>query len=244
MEEVTWNPWHGCHKYSEGCLNCYVYRTDGKHERDASIVKKTLNFDLPLKRRRGGEYKIPPGSLVYACFTSDFFVEDADAWRGEAWRMMKERGDLSFLFLTKRIERFNECLPPDWGEGYSNVAIGCTCESARTAAVRLPIFKEARIAHKLIICEPLLTELDLSPWLGPWVEQVVAGGESGLEARECDFEWIKKLRAQCEAAGVRFRFKQTGAHFIKDGKRYIIPRKFQHAQARKAGLDYYPKEGQ
>ena len=19
-----WNPWHGCVKYSEGCMNCYI----------------------------------------------------------------------------------------------------------------------------------------------------------------------------------------------------------------------------
>jgi len=25
-----WNPWHGCHKCSEGCLNCYFYYLDGK----------------------------------------------------------------------------------------------------------------------------------------------------------------------------------------------------------------------
>ncbi|MBQ6364821.1 MAG: DUF5131 family protein, partial [Oscillospiraceae bacterium] len=25
---VTWNPWHGCTKYSEGCRYCYVYRQD------------------------------------------------------------------------------------------------------------------------------------------------------------------------------------------------------------------------
>ena len=23
-----WNPWHGCHKISPGCANCYVYRRD------------------------------------------------------------------------------------------------------------------------------------------------------------------------------------------------------------------------
>lgn len=25
---VVWNPWHGCHKISPGCANCYVYRRD------------------------------------------------------------------------------------------------------------------------------------------------------------------------------------------------------------------------
>ncbi|MEN6461119.1 MAG: DUF5131 family protein, partial [Syntrophomonas sp.] len=34
----TWNPWHGCHKISTGCQNCYVYRIDAQHGKDSSIV--------------------------------------------------------------------------------------------------------------------------------------------------------------------------------------------------------------
>lgn len=37
---------------------------------------------------------------------------------------------------------------------------------------------------------------------------------------------------------VPFSFHQTGAHFIKDGRLYNIERKFQKAQARKAGIDF------
>ena len=35
-----------------------------------------------------------------------------------------------------------------------------------------------------------------------------------------------------------FQFHQTGAYFIKDGRMYRIPRRFQTLQARKAGIDY------
>ena len=38
MSSALWNPWHGCHKLSEGCRNCYVYRIDSRHEKDASEV--------------------------------------------------------------------------------------------------------------------------------------------------------------------------------------------------------------
>ena len=44
-----WNPWHGCHKLSEGCANCYVYRIDDRYERDASEVGKNADFDLPVR---------------------------------------------------------------------------------------------------------------------------------------------------------------------------------------------------
>ena len=59
-----WNLWHGCHKLSEGCRHCYVYRTDGKYGKDSSVVTKTEKFDLPLQRKKNGTYKIPSGNLV------------------------------------------------------------------------------------------------------------------------------------------------------------------------------------
>ena len=99
-----WNLWHGCHKWSEGCRHCYVYRTDGKYGKDSSVVTKTEKFGLPLQKKKNGEYKIPSGNLVYTCFTSDFLIEDADEWRAEAWEMMRIRQDLHFMFITKRID--------------------------------------------------------------------------------------------------------------------------------------------
>ena len=234
---VNWNPWHGCHKLSAGCQNCYVYRMDSGHGKDASRVQKTSGFYLPVSHARDGSYKVPSGSFIWTCFTSDFLLEDADAWRSEAWRMIKERSDCEFLFITKRILRFGKCLPEDWGEGYPNVSICCTVENQAMANLRLPVFRDSPIRHKMIVCEPLLERIDLTAYLGSWVESVTVGGESGSSARTCDFDWVLDIRRQCIEAGVPFRFKQTGANFVKDGKRYAIARKLQHAQARKAAID-------
>ena len=41
------------------------------------------------------------GQLVYVCFSSDFLLEEADGWRADCWRMMRERSDLQFLFLDQ-----------------------------------------------------------------------------------------------------------------------------------------------
>ena len=236
-----WNLWHGCHKLSAGCKYCYVYRGDYKRGIDSSVVTKTKSFDLPLQKKRNGDYKIPPGTMVYTCFTSDFFLEDADQWRSEAWEMMRIRNDLNFMMITKRIDRLQESLPDDWGEGYDNVTICCTVENQERADYRLPIYKSAPIKHKRIICEPLLDKIDLSPYdIGSWAEQVLAGGESGKDARVCDYEWITELQELCIKENVSFWFKQTGAKFIKDGHLYNIKRQFQHAQARKSGLNYSP----
>ncbi len=234
---AQWNPWHGCHKFSEGCANCYVYRIDAQHGRDSSKVFRTAEFDLPLRRSRGGEYKIAPGEIVYTCFSSDFFVEDADDWRARAWEMMRRRSDLRFLFITKRIQRFYECVPDDWAAGYDNVSVCCTTENQRRADERLPIYVNAPIKHRQIICEPLLGPVDLSAYLGNGVAGVVAGGESGEGARVCDYDWVLALREQCAAAGVGFYFKQTGALFRKDGRVWRVPRRFQHEQAFRANIN-------
>ena len=234
---ASWNPWHGCHKFSEGCVNCYVYRMDERHGKDASVVVKAKSFDSPLARDRKGNYKIPSGSILYTCFTSDFFVEEADAWRKEAWQIMKQRSDVDFFFITKRIHRFQECIPEDWGQGYENVTICCTMESQKQVDERLPIYLAAPIRHKQIICEPCLEDIDFHGKLDSTIKQITAGGESGNEARLCHYEWILHIREQCIQQHIPFYFKQTGARFVKDGRLYRIKRKDQHAQARNAGIN-------
>ncbi|NLO84194.1 MAG: DUF5131 family protein [Clostridiales bacterium] len=237
---ADWNPWHGCQKYSEGCMHCYVYRRDASYELDASKVRKNKAFDDPIARKRDGSYKLSSPAMVYTCFTSDFFIDEADQWRADAWRMIKERSDLSFFFITKRILRFYSELPDDWGNGYTNVTIGVTCENQARADERLPFFLSLPIKHKTLICEPMLEDIDLSPYLGGPIEQVVIGGESGPNARLMRYEWAVHIQQQCIAASVPFSFKQTGANFEKDGRIYRIARNEQMKQARKSGLSWTP----
>jgi len=232
-----WNPWHGCIKYSEGCKNCYVYRRDDSIGKDASQVTRTSYFDLPLKRGRDGQYKIPPGSTLYTCMTSDFFIEQADEWRTEIWNIIRTRSDVLFFIITKRILRFYDCIPDDWGSGYPNVSIVCTIENQKQCDIRFPFFNTLPIAGKFIACEPLLSDIDMSAYLNPSIAQVLAGGESGPKARICDYDWILHIRAQCVERNIPFYFKQTGARFKKDGKLYYVRRKYQHSQARKAGIN-------
>lgn len=237
MEEFIWNPWHGCRKYSEGCENCYVYRRDGSVGRDASDITKNSTFSLPLQKGRDGSFKIHDGATVWCCMTSDFFLDYADKWRSGIWDIIRTRNNVRFNIITKRITRFYDCIPDDWGEGWENVSIFCTCENRKRVLERLPFFTSLPIKHKHIVCEPLLERVNLLPYL-KGIETVTAGGESGINARECDFDWMLDLRAQCIEANVTFNFKQTGANFIKNGKRYSVLRRFQHSQARSAGINF------
>ena len=235
-----WNPWHGCTRISEGCRHCYVYRQDEMYGSSKSSSRVSLNgdFGLPVRTRRDGGWKLPPGSVVFTCFTSDFLLPEADEWRAEAWRMIRRRSDCMFIFFTKRIGRMAEVVPADWGEGYENVTVGCTVENQAMADLRLPVFRSLPVRHKMIVAAPLLGRIDLRAYLDPSIEQVAAGGESGADARVCDYDWVLDLREQCVGCGVPFMFHQTGAKLLKDGRLYRIARRFQIAQARKAGIDY------
>ena len=231
--EVTWNPWHGCTKYSEGCRYCYVYRQDEMFGRDSRECRKTNDFNLPIKKDRKGNYKIPSGSLIMTCFSSDFLLSDADLWRDECIKMMKERSDCMFYFFTKRIERLNFEVP-------DNVIVGCTCENQKMADYRLPIFKKLDIKYKTIILAPMLERMDISKYLGSDIYEVNVSGESGSsqQIRALDYDWVLDIREQCIKANVNFGFHQTGARFIKDGKEYRIERKYQISQAKKANIDF------
>lgn len=244
-----WNPWHGCKKISEGCRHCYMYYLDKTRGKDGSEIYKTKNgFDYPLQRDRSGRYKIQSGELIRVCMTSDFFLEEADPWREEAWNIMWQRPDVKFFLLTKRPERVKSHLPSDWGDGWENIFFHVSCENQRRADERIPLLLELPFKHKGVMCAPLLGPISLeayldSPGRGSGIEQVIAGGENYDGARPCDYQWIRLLRQQCQRADVSFTFIETGTKFIKDGKTYFLPGKqLQGKMAFKSGASYQGKE--
>ncbi len=236
MGRFMWNPWHGCHKCSPGCKNCYVFFLDKKRDKDSNVISKNkTGFNLPLKKDRQGDFKIPAGSEVATCFASDFFLEEADAWRDEAWQMMKIRSDVYFLICTKRPERILSCLPRDWEAGYENVILTVTCENQQMADKRLPMFLQIPARRRFVFVAPILEEVNLDKYLqGGKIDEVSVGGESYDFARECNFDWVKKIYSSCKKHGVDFDFHQTGSNFVVDGKRYKIKHHDEYSQAKKA----------
>lgn len=217
---MSWEPWTGCYKVSDGCTYCYYYGPYSKRF-GQNIIHKTDEFNKPLEtiympRKKITKYRMEGKKVCNTCFTTDFFLPEADEWRLEAWNIMKQRPDLTFLFLTKRIDRFLVSLPDDWGDGYDNVRIGCTVENQEMADYRLPLYISYPIKHRWIVCQPLLSAVNLEPYLHG-VDSVSASGESGRDARVLDYEWILSLRNQCEKAGTPFSFRGTGSHFKLDG---------------------------
>ena len=39
-----WNPWRGCHRYSEGCQFCYIHKGAAKRGVVTSVVERSDNF--------------------------------------------------------------------------------------------------------------------------------------------------------------------------------------------------------
>lgn len=232
---MNWEPWTGCYKISEGCTNCYFYGPRAKRY-GQNTIEKTDKFDWPIRTNKKGEYNIKGDKILATCFATDFFLPEADEWRKEAWSMIRQRQDIDFLILTKRIDRFLVALPDDWGEGYDNVNLGCTVENQEMADARLPLFLSYPIKRRFIACAPLLGPIDLSGYL-EGVDHVTAGGETGKDARVCDLEWVLDIRKQCEKAHKTFWFKNTGSYFRHDGIIENINPFLQTKRAKELGID-------
>ena len=239
-----WNPWHGCVKKSEGCKYCYMFFLDKQRNMDgANIFKVKNNFDYPLHKDKNGNYKIKSGEQIRVCMTSDFFLEEADKWRDDAWKIMQQRSDVVFYLLTKRPERVKQCLPENWGDGWENIFFNVTCENQKRADERIPLLFELPFKHKGIMVAPFIGKISILDYLRSGkIEQVIVGGENYDGARPLDYSWVKQLYDECVSCNVTFCFMETGTVFIKDGKIYhIYDKRKQSEQAWLSGLQYKGK---
>jgi len=172
--------------------------------------------------------------------SSDFLIEDADAWRDDCWKIIRERQDCTFLFLTKRVDRFMKCIPDNWADGYDNVVVCCTVENQKNADYKLNIFKDLPIKHKCITAQPLLENMNIEKYLDN-IELVVVGGESDINARPLNYDWVLNIREQCVRQNTNFEFRQCGTYFIKDSKRYTLQTKDLCRQAKLANINFKRK---
>ncbi|PZD77464.1 DUF5131 family protein [Mesonia sp. K7] len=207
----TWNTHIYCKKVSEGCKFCYMFRDMEEMGIDIKKVTKTSKstFYAPLDI-------VEPG-IFFANSWSDFFIEEADAWRNDAWKIIKQTQDRHiYLLLTKRPERVLECLPDDWGEGYPNVWIGVSVENQNRTS-RIDILKDIPAAIRFVSFEPLLENINLNESQIQTVDWAILGGESGNETgkyryRPCEIDWFEHLIDQFEGAPTAIFVKQLGTH--------------------------------
>jgi protein gp37 len=154
---------------------------------------------------------------VFCASMADVFENRPDLvpHRLRLLELIAQTPQLDWLLLTKRIHLVKKQLP----KGYAfpaNVWLGTTVENQAEADKRIRHLLEFTTpAVRFLSCEPLLGPLDLTKYLkrnqqGTRVDWVIAGGESGHNARPMDPQWPDALRKQCSAARVAFHFKQWG----------------------------------
>lgn len=168
---------------------------------------------------------------VFCASLADVFDNAVNpVWRADLFELIKQTPNLDWLLLTKRIGNVPAMLAEigvthlPW-----NVWLGATIVNQEEADRDIP---------KLLAVPARVRFLSMEPLLGPvtfrwasWVDHdavskrdgkvnhleglrgidwVIAGGESGREARPMHPDWASEIQAQCEAAGVAFLFKQWG----------------------------------
>lgn len=226
---ATWNPWTGCTKVSDGCKFCYMYRDKERYgQNPTSILRSKTKFEEPLK------WKEP--TLIFTCSWSDWFIEEADEWRAEAWAIIKATPHHTYQILTKRPERIMQCLPDDWGDGYPNVWLGVSVENHKNEG-RIWELCQVPAVVRFVSAEPLLGMVDLGldaamhwkdqpepDWntrMKDLIHWVIVGGESGNQTgkyryRECQLGWINHIINQCKDHDVPVFVKQMGTHLAKE----------------------------
>lgn len=114
-----------------------------------------------------------------------------------------------------------------------NVWLGVSVENQTVANYRIPVLLECPAALRYISAEPLLGPIDIDRAMygegksrvggmnafgftdgfgyEACLRWVVAGGESGPNARPMHPVWVESIRDQCVGAGIPFYFKRWGA---------------------------------
>ena len=217
----TWNITEGCSPVSPACDHCYAARITQRFHPDSNLVTdgefngkviiRPDKLDEPLHWRKPRR--------VGVCFMSDLFHEAVpDTFLVDVFFNMVPPH--SYFLLTKRSKRMWKWIGHYYGKDFSaifpDVWAGVTVESP-DQLYRLDDLRLTPAAHKWVSIEPMLSEIDLTPYLD-FLDWVVFGGESGVGARFFDANWISKIQKQCADAGVPCYFKQYGSFHMK-GKR-------------------------
>ncbi|MDE8535531.1 DUF5131 family protein [Staphylococcus aureus] len=189
--------------------------THGVYGRDPKVVvrSKPGTFNAPLNWAR----KLKPGTKVFPCSWSDWFIAQADEWRAEAWEIIRRTPQFTYQILTKRPENIADRLPADWGEGYPNVWLGVSIE-APGYLERGKVLEKIPAAVRFISYEPALAAVDFRE-LFYWqrFHWLISGGESGTNPRPANLDWFRQVREDCHNYGIAYFHKQHGGSRQIDG---------------------------
>lgn len=211
----TFNPWIGCTKVSEGCKHCYAEQLMDKRwnkvqwgPQGKRVKTSDANWAEPLRwNKQAGQLGIR--YRVFCASLADVFDDHPSVqstWRRDLFFMMAGTPNLDWLILTKRPENFHGQVP--WSRLPMNIWVGTSVENQEQAEKRIPRLLDIPAKVKFLSMEPLLGDVKLNNG----IDWVIVGGESGTHARPMHPDWARSVRDQCQAAGVKFFFKQWGEY--------------------------------
>jgi protein gp37 len=133
----------------------------------------------------------------------------------DVFKIMQETPWHIYQILTKRSQRLAELAPSlEWSE---NIWMGVSVESQKYTN-RIDDLRQVPANVRFLSCEPLLGALclDLSG-----IDWVIVGGESGVNHRPIQAEWVREILQQTRDNQVAFFFKQWGGKNSKAGGRIL-----------------------
>jgi len=229
--EATWNPTTGCDRTSPGCDNCYAL-TLAKRLKAMGQAKYQLDGD-PRTSGPGFRLTLHPDTLdvprawtnprvIFVNSMSDLFHPDVPLdYIRAVFDVVADTPQHTYQVLTKRSKRLARLgAELNWPP---NLWMGVSVETTKYS-FRLDHLRQVDSAIRFVSAEPLLgplPDLDLSG-----IDWVIAGGESGPQARPMDEAWVVAVRDQCREAGVPFFFKQWGGRTPKAGGRELEGRTY------------------
>lgn len=213
----TFNPWTGCTAVSKACDNCYAEawakRSGHVQWGPHGARRRTKTWGNPVKWNRQAAGS-PERPRVFCASLADVFDNHRsieDTWRRELWTLIDETPNLDWLLLTKRPQNIVKFSPDRWfSQGIPrNVWLGTTVENQKEADRRIPHLVQCPARVRFLSVEPMQGPVSIRRYVRN-LEWVIAGGESGHQARPTNPQWFRDLRDQCAAAELPFLFKQWG----------------------------------
>lgn len=160
--DYTWNIARGCTKVDADCKFCYMYRQslNATRYKPDQVTKTKTVFTLPLQIPKNTKSECWDGRpLIFTSSLTDFFHEEIDNFRNEAWDIIRKCPHLIFQILTKRPERIKDHLPADWGDGWDNVWLG-TSVGSNEGLKRVCDLHGVTAKTKFLSIEPLYEDID------------------------------------------------------------------------------------
>jgi protein gp37 len=190
----------------------HVPQPDGLKVDPTDIHRCTSTWGRPLKWQREAE-KAGELRSVFACSYSDFFLSEADAWRDDAWALIRITRNLIFLLASKRTDLIADRLPPDWGSGYPNVWLGTSAEMKKYL-FRLDELRKIPCVLRWLDFAPCLEDLmpDLADHIDgyDWVNVSGKQGCGLVVPRPFDPDWARNIRDLCSERGIAFSYPSSG----------------------------------